>query len=811
MAISLGSLYIELKANTAQFLDGMTKAATNAKVFGRDIETGFSKMGALFAPLGEVGQKLAGVFGMVGSSARGAIAEIGKSGALLGGLAGLTGGAAALGGTLFALAEKASDVGAKIYEASEKTGISAAQMSGLMAITKETGGDFDSLTNSLARAGANLQKAIIEPGALTSRMLAQVMGGAQQLAAEGLKPMGDRLQDVLKHIFALNNTGERNVALSALLGRGWMNNVETLQLLATQGFAPAIAEARKLGIFFDDASARQAKQFQIAIKETTAELAGLGLAIGQKVIPAFLQWITGLQGLLPSLEAWGLRILAIEAAMTGIGIPAAIKMWKEADAKLKESDQVQTNFLIHLQNLTAGEKAQGDETGKLTGATKAHSDALANLISREREQLAMLGATWGESSKFGVEYRSQVAAIERLVAAGGSYRESLVALGLALDIYKKKLSDVKPTVPGIPDLQEANAPPQLKMPAMPAGLIGPPPEIISATLAQLALLPRGLEDTRADTKAMRLEADLSTGAFAKLAAAFPTLTEAEVASLPAGQRMIDQLAKMDKLGGLSDRFKEFTDSLVLAGDDFGGKLFKTIGGAIDQLEDKFAELAVKGRANFRQILPSLEEGLAKAGLQKGVGMLTSGIGGLFGKGGGTSRADGSASSPFYVVLASAARGLIGGPTGQGIAKPAGIPNLSAIPNLMGQLFSSAGGNSGTGTNPAGGGANSGIMGALGPLSKGLGSLLSIFKGFLAGGGNVTPGHAYVVGEKHPEFFLPRQSGAIVPSLRAQELRPVSVTHIWQIATPDADSFRRSQSQIMAGAHSATALASARNG
>jgi hypothetical protein len=36
------------------------------------------------------------------------------------------------------------------------------------------------------------------------------------------------------------------------------------------------------------------------------------------------------------------------------------------------------------------------------------------------------------------------------------------------------------------------------------------------------------------------------------------------------------------------------------------------------------------------------------------------------------------------------------------------------------------------------------------------SIFSLFGGFLAEGGDVTPGKAYVVGEEHPEFFIPKE-------------------------------------------------------
>jgi hypothetical protein len=45
-----------------------------------------------------------------------------------------------------------------------------------------------------------------------------------------------------------------------------------------------------------------------------------------------------------------------------------------------------------------------------------------------------------------------------------------------------------------------------------------------------------------------------------------------------------------------------------------------------------------------------------------------------------------------------------------------------------------------------------------------GILGSVFGGFMAGGGNVSAGKAYVVGERRPELFVPSTSGSIIPSL-----------------------------------------------
>lgn len=756
MAISLGSLYVELTVNTGQFLDGMTKAATNARAFGRDIETGFNKMGKLFAPLGEMGERLAAVFGMVGSSARGALAEIGHSGALVGGLGALTGGAAALGGTLFALAEHASEAGSKIYDASQKTGISAAQMSGLMAVAKEMGGDFDSLSTSLARAGANLTWAIINPGDKAGKVLNQAMGGAKQLADEGMKPLGDRVQDVLKHIFEMNDAGERNLALSALLGRGWMANVTTLKILAEQGFGPAEAAARRMGIFFDDEGARQAKQFQVSIKELTAEFAGVALTIGKTVLPAFEYYVEGLARVGALTQKLNYISAQVGAFFAG-DMKSAIH-FSELAAAIGDGTQAQTDFMVRIANLAVGEKAASEETKGLTRAVKDHTDALASLIDREREQLALAGAEGNAAAKIGVEYQHAVEEIHKLTAAGGDQKEAVIALGLAWDTYVAKMQKLGPR----PQLmfQEPPAGPK-PLAQLPLGGQATPqaPGYQVATPAEWASLRGNMGNLAAAAKALRKEEDLSTTSLMRLSAAFPGLDMNMIAAEASGRRMIEALTKRDQFGSFGEQWKETIDKLVSEGDNFGGKFLAVMTQTLDQVENKFAQLAVKGKANFRELLPQMEQGLVKSGLQTGVSMF------LKGTGLGGAEKMGTAGNPVHVVMDSLS-GMTGGLTGS-----AGM-------------------------------ASSVEHGMLGVFSK-------IFGGFMAEGGDVGAGHAYVVGEHGPEFFMPRVHGSIAPQ-GAGGGAPMVVHNHFNITTPDADSFRRSQSAIMSDAYAAAARAKLRN-
>jgi hypothetical protein len=71
-----------------------------------------------------------------------------------------------------------------------------------------------------------------------------------------------------------------------------------------------------------------------------------------------------------------------------------------------------------------------------------------------------------------------------------------------------------------------------------------------------------------------------------------------------------------------------------------------------------------------------------------------------------------------------------------------------------------------------------------------------FSGPRALGGPVLANRSYLVGERGPELFMPFNSGQIVPNDRlAAERRSPIVRQVFNITTPNADSFRLSQRQI----------------
>jgi tape measure domain-containing protein len=85
-------------------------------------------------------------------------------------------------------------------------------------------------------------------------------------------------------------------------------------------------------------------------------------------------------------------------------------------------------------------------------------------------------------------------------------------------------------------------------------------------------------------------------------------------------------------------------------------------------------------------------------------------------------------------------------------------------------------------------------------------LVGALTGSKASGGDVIAGKSYWVGEEGPERFVPGRSGTIIPAQGGGATNHVTIN----VSTPDADSFQRSQGQILAKAHRTLARSNGRN-
>jgi hypothetical protein len=300
-----------------------------------------------------------------------------------------------------------------------------------------------------------------------------------------------------------------------------------------------------------------------------------------------------------------------------------------------------------------------------------------------------------------------------------------------------------------------------------------------------------------------------------------------------------------KVGGVSDKLKAMLDQIRQGGANPWEQVFTAMSKTVNDLTDSLANFIVTGKGSLQQIEQQFSVSLVKTGLQtlesKAAGYLENKfLGGAIG-----GKPDGTEANPLHVKDVGAGgmgadgtsdAGLLGavagmkqpdfGGFGDILAGFGGGDSLGKPDGTQSKPFYVADNSGGAGGGLGGGG---GLFGGLSSLFSGGGSsdgfsaaensfldggpapdegggggggffsgiASALFGGFRAGGGDVAAGKAYVVGENHPEIFVPGKSGSVVPSVSTGQ-----ETHVHQqfnISTPDADSFRRSHAQIAADA------------
>lgn len=233
------------------------------------------------------------------------------------------------------------------------------------------------------------------------------------------------------------------------------------------------------------------------------------------------------------------------------------------------------------------------------------------------------------------------------------------------------------------------------------------------------------------------------------------------------------------------------------------------------------------------VLGGVESMLAKA---FGIGKLSKGESGksptgsstdpLFVKLSGSGSGPGAGEDPISKLLGSSHSGGSGTSSSSGLFSSLGslfenggvsesTPSGANPGNFLGLPVPEAGASSGLGSlGSIFSKLGSGIGSAAGAIGGGVAKFVSMFGGFLADGGDVTPGKTYMVGEKHPEFFTPKQAGTVSPTMKTSAGgggAGGNTIHMHLHGVDDADSFRHSQPQIFAHMHAQLAMARSRNG
>jgi lambda family phage tail tape measure protein len=409
MPQSLGSIYVELSANTAKFVDGLSKAAYVAQKSAKDISREFASLQRVasqtfgaFGQFNPVISQMSFALSEMGRAAAAAMKEFGKAGSGIGAIASLAAGAAAALATVEAgaigVAMHAAESAKKLNELSESTGVSIEALSGLGFVAKEAGVSAEDMTRGLEKMNKSVFAAATAPvGAVNAytRLGVAVRDSSGQIRsteaiftdiAGKFAGMGD---GVVKTALAMEIFGRSGAALIPVLNQ----DKESIQEVLTY--------AQKTGAILSGEAAESATKF-----ERTLGL--LGIAASGAENRLMVELLPSLEAIANALAETGAngqpRIITIihdiaEAIKLTLGV---INTWGHAFAQIGETVEVIGRLVIGVFNAIG---AAGEAVGRalifdFSGAEKAAKDGLRGLTGAFGNYFEDSRKRWKDNADF---------------------------------------------------------------------------------------------------------------------------------------------------------------------------------------------------------------------------------------------------------------------------------------------------------------------------------------------------------------------------------------------------------------------------
>ena len=808
MAISLGTLVVDIIAKTGGFVEGMSKARVEARNASKEIQNSFSELGdaaaKLLGPFGEIGGAIGESLGSVGNTMRSVsqslaplIGELGLVGA---GIAGVTGAVAALGAAGAGIALFAANGANELFELSEKSGVSVEALSSLSYAAKQSGVSAETLANGLEKMSKSAFTAATAP---EKAINAYKRLGVSVVDASGqIRPTQDILEDLAGKFSGLSNSVTRVALAQQIFGKG---GAELLPFLnqGKEGIAALVAEADELGITLSGKTAEGAHVFEQTMAKIQAALTGASNVVLTVMLPSmqalsdfFVNEIKDPSGIFRELGTTIAEILVPAFKVLASAIAVAVTIGDYFVAALGGGIQFISQQVIGLSNALgdlktgnfreAGNELRSQFQEGLANFTKGIEDETSKADARLTKFFA---STW-----FGADFSTPEKKRQTDTIVDISQKKQQQTIDTSIKRGPLNIPNITP-----PDLRTT----QQQFDEVREGLQTALNGGINPAVLQMG--QQALDDFYSDFKSKNAETVEAINAkYDEMAAHFDgLLTLNAISQKQFNQLSVDletsRVAAIQRLQvkqgtNLAASFADAFNKIVSEGDQLAEHLADAVGNAIHGLSDQLAKLAVTGKANFGQIGKSFEESVVKSGTDKLFSSATKGIGNLFGVHFSGAKPKGTANDPIWTrnadgKVADAAHSL-----GQHFH----LGNLSS--GFQG-LFKNLGGGFGS------------LFKSFGSLFSGggIGSIFgSLFGGFRAGGGSTDPGKAYVVGEDHPEIFVPDRPGQIVPRLAAAGAGGHTiVNHISFNGVRDHDSFKASKDQILNNLASAVGRAVSR--
>ena len=805
MSNILGRLLVELGVNTSSFLTGMNAASKEAKKTGQDIEHAFDHvgdaLGKALGSFGEVGSKVS----EIGNAINESFGAVGASGSGLGAAIGLIAGVgvAAVGAAagLSALAVEGAEVVERFALISQKTGIGIRDLQTFEAAGKTVGVSLEDMVTAMRK----FDTAIIGTGknaGTTARLLKELgitshdNNEALLQAADAFKNMADGPE---KAADAVALFGKAGLNMIPFLNKG-RAGVEEFNKIVTE-FGPNIT---KNGIEANEDWKVSTVKLSLAWESFAVAMESEVLPVLSKLVSVMASMVHGTGDFVSGAIAGAHKLGGAAVAFTGaIMNPAtsgnAFSIASQRVAEIDEQEHGGSDAVDSKRKLTEEEqrfiatqresyeieKAGGQAAYALLQArervtnevAKEHYQLATHILSDEIPALERAVALEKQRAAEAERLANTHAALEKIFQNGGTRplpKFNEPRKGSSGGLFTLPEENPAPNINGLPEGISATAP--LVKPQM----------FATANNEAQAFLEQYLKEVSSTVDNVNADYDRQLDHW-KFLLSEQAVTQEQFNAISTAieKRRLAGLVEARKIDGTST-FGDAWDAVFKHIEDGGRDMARSIAvdvtNAIDGLNHELASLATGGTANLKQLAQAFEQSVFESGLKKLESAGASALGlEKFGIG-GSDKPKGNSSDPVFVQVVGG-NGLLGGGESGG--------GLSGLADLFGHSDSS----------------NSDSEGGGGFLS-GLASTL--FGGFRADGGDVAAGKAYVVGEKHPEIFVPGKSGTVIPSV------PTGQGHVTHMevhfhGVADADSFRKSQNQILSDIHRQASIAYSRAG
>ena len=224
-------------------------------------------------------------------------------------LAILTGAITGAAATLFAIAKKTAYYGEEMLAASQRTGMAVEQISALKFAAEQSETSFEALTRGIQFAARNLSG--LSEKASPAEKAMKALGIETRDADAHVRPLHDLLLAVASRFSKLKDGAEKTAFAMAIFGRGGAALVPLLNQ-GREGIEQLEGQARKLGITFDEKTARAADAFNDQLNVLQQGVKGFTFQVGNALIPVLLGWSTW-------LESTGLKIAEFKSRLESLG------------------------------------------------------------------------------------------------------------------------------------------------------------------------------------------------------------------------------------------------------------------------------------------------------------------------------------------------------------------------------------------------------------------------------------------------------------------------------------------------------------